>query len=445
MIDALLAIAVALPLALLVRRAGDRRGVRVDHVVLFSFGYLFYWMLPAAAGRLPRVENSTPARIWYRLFDYIPDRSLLFYLSTCALMYGAFWLGSWVYRAAIPARQPPRALRYDPRLLNFLFVPCVVLAAGLAYGLRDQFLAGYGAVIGTESATRGTLLATSLLVLSLMLLYGERPASARDGPPRPPASARALFATPWGVFYTLLSLVLTTLGGRMTFVTGAVALVAYWSVYVRPLPRLRLLAAGVAGVLAAGVVGGIRFGLSASAFSATSVLFNIAAEPVFTSYSLMNFLIAGRLEVLNAPVVLGSQFINLVPTFLVPNKVSLMVDPVQLGYSVTSPFGALSSYVSFLVNFGAAGSAVVLFFMALGLEYLRHRGTAFARVAYAMTCGFIPFAFFRDPFYYSIVKSMVQLSLLMPAAVVALLHVMTAVAERARGGAGAPIAEPAAR
>lgn len=427
---ALLALNLLLAVGVLVRRLLARRGVELDHVTLFAFGSLYYWLLPVVAGVSPRFGDSPAESLWRSLFDAVPAGALVWYLSTAAVFFAAFWLGAAAYRAAFGRVPPAPHLPFDRRPLNLLFVPCLVLSAALAYDLRNEFFGGYGAAAAFQSSARGSLLATSLLLLSFTLLYdGARRASEASADP--PAGMLRLFANRWGLLYLGLSAVLLTLGGRMTFVTGVVAALVYSSTYVRPLSRGALLAGAAASVLFVGLLGAIRFGFVTGAVSPVNVAFGLVAEPVFTSFSLMNFLIGGRFELLNAPWPLASAIVNLVPSFVLPNKVELIVDPASLGYSVESPFGALSSWVSFMVNFGAIGSAVVLFVGSAALEHLRQRRAPLARVVYPMICGFIPFSLFRDPFYQSLVKSILQISVVIPALVVVLLHVMTVVARRA--------------
>ena len=433
---ALLALNLALAVGVLVRRLTARRGVELEHVTLFAFGFLYYWMLPVVAGVSPSLGDSVAERVWRSLFDALPTSALTWYLATSAVFFAAFWLGAVAYRAAFRHAPDAPHLPFERRLLNLLFVPVLLLSAALAYDLRGEFLGGYGAESAFQSGSRGSLLATSLLLLSFVLLYDGARRGRDDGAPSRGGLLR-VFANRWGALYLTLSFALLTLGGRITFVTGVVAVLVYWSTYVRAISRGTLLAGTAVSILFVGVIGAVRFGLLAGALSPEVIAFGLVAEPVFTSFSLMNFLAAGRFELLNAPWPLASGLINVVPSFVLPNKVELMVDPAQLGYSVESPFGALSSWVSFMINFGAVGTAVVLFVASAALEHLRRRDAPLARVTYPMICGFLAFSLFRDPFYHSIVKSILQLSVIMPIAVVVLLHVMTVVARRVPAGAPA--------
>ncbi len=84
------------------------------------------------------------------------------------------------------------------------------------------------------------------------------------------------------------------------------------------------------------------------------------------------------------------------------------------------PLGGLNSFVSFDLNFGVGGSAIFLFLWPIPFRYLKSRptNTLFATM-YVMSSGWLAFTFFRDPFSISLVKAILQDSILMPALVVA--------------------------
>jgi hypothetical protein len=226
------------------------------------------------------------------------------------------------------------------------------------------------------------------------------------------------------------------LGGRIYFVTFIMVLAVFRSVFVRPLPRSAVLAAALAGAVGVAVVGLVRFDVGRSPLSLSNMAWSVVLEPMFTAFSLLDFLAASRLELFNWPVMLLSQLVNLVPSAVVPNKLDLMVTPEELGYSTSSPFGALSGFVSLTVNFGALGTLPVLFGASLWLTWLRARQTVLSQAIYAMVCGFIPFSFFRDPFYTSVVKSILQFGVIVPIAVFGLLQLVRL--GLARSSAGTP-------
>jgi hypothetical protein len=112
---------------------------------------------------------------------------------------------------------------------------------------------------------------------------------------------------------------------------------------------------------------------------------------------------------------LQSDFENLIPTVLLPNKIDVLKKP-----DAYRPLGGLHSFVSFDLNFGILGSALFWFLWPMGFRYFKSRSssTLFATM-YIMCSGWLTFTFFRDPFSISLVKAIFQYSILAPIALVA--------------------------
>jgi hypothetical protein len=120
------------------------------------------------------------------------------------------------------------------------------------------------------------------------------------------------------------------------------------------------------------------------------------------------------------PKYLASDFCNLIPSAVFPGKAALIQAP-----DFFSPLGALHSFVSFSFNFGLIGTAVCMFLLPVGLRWIRARdGSPLYRTMYVMLSGWLAFTFFRDPFSVSIVKTMVQHSILLPIAIVSIARLL---------------------
>jgi len=157
----------------------------------------------------------------------------------------------------------------------------------------------------------------------------------------------------------------------------------------------------------------------------TDAAFNVLLEPVFTSISLVYFLRYDHMVWLALPKYLVSDFSNLIPSAVFPRKASLINTP-----DVFSPLGALHSFVSFNFNFGLIGTAAFMFLLPMGLRWIKARdGSPLYRTMYVMLSGWLAFTFFRDPFSVSIVKTMVQHSVLLPAAIVAFVRLAEAASQ----------------
>jgi hypothetical protein len=419
------------------RAALRRDGAEVNHVVLFSFGIAFYWLLPVAAGTVRTLADQPGVALWYATWDTAARAGafpgfLLFTLVT----YGAFLAGDWLgSRIRLDPAARARMLPHDPRLLR-LFLP---VAFGImllyAWQLRGQLFVGYRYEVTAAASMRGTLSATSVLLLVLCLLRAaETPAW-----PRTRTGWRGVATDPFAIAYAVSAMLTLSLGGRLYVASAAIMALVYHTVYRRRLPLLRALTFALMAMLLAGIAGLLRFGYAPSPIG---ILVNLLVEPLFTSFSLLHFLAQDNAPWIAAPRFLLSDLLNLVPSALFPGKAEYLLDPRDYGYAIFTPLGALHSYLSLMINFGRIGAPLVVFALGTGLAVLKRKRSPLARTAYAMLTGWLAFTFFRDPFSVSIVKNMIEFSILVPTLIVWSAHVMTVIAPRRQRAGGTARATP---
>jgi hypothetical protein len=421
----LLALATLIPVATAARHALRPGGVEINHVVIFSFGFLFYWILPVAAGALGLFADEPALALWYRTYDSAA-RSGGFpaFVVAAVVSYVAFLGGDRLgSRMRLQSERPNRLrLLHDPRLLRLFLLPAILIAAAYGWRLRGELFTGYQTVYEADT-TRGTFTAANVLLLALCLLrWAEADYWGAD--------ARGwwkVLTDPFVVAYAISALLVLSLGGRLYIVSAMLMALTYRSVFRRPLPLLPALAVPVIGALVAGAVGSLRLGYAPSPMA---VAVNVLLEPLFTSFSLLHHIAQDHVPFLAAPRFLVSDFVNLVPTAVLPIKAQLLLDPADYGHQVFSPGGALNSYFSFTINFGSAGMVPVMFLIGWGMAVLKRRTTPHLRVRYCMLSGWLAFTFFRDAFSISLVKNMFQFSILVPLLIVGACHVMTVAAPR---------------
>jgi len=398
---------------------------RVDHVMLFSLGFTLYWILPVAAGLTGIYRDQSWMSLWYGLFDAIGARRLAEYFGVCAASYVAFVAGSLVAPAFLAPPRRPAGWGFDRRLGVLFLLPLLAAASIFAYEVRAELFHGY-AGIDENFGFRGSFTAASLFLLALAFVDTAK----RHDRLGPGATMRALVVTPCFGAYFVFALLVLSMGGRLYFMTSLLMLLAYATVFIAPV-RLATFGGSLAGIAAlSGVIGLFRLGAGAST---AAVLINLLSEFFFTSFSLLNYLSAHQLAAVHAPVFLASDFTNLVPLFLFPQKAALAIPPEARGYQVFSPFGALNSFFSFQINFGVIGTLVVLFALGAWLSALRvNAQSALARVVYVMVSGWLTFSFFRDPFSISVVKNIFEFSIVVPTLLVVGLYVLTLAGRPAR-------------
>jgi hypothetical protein len=410
----LLAIAVALPCWYGFRRSVTGGRVEINHVTTFSFGFLFYWITPLAVRVLAPKTDFPLAALWAQWFR---ESFITPYALSCIALYLCFALGDSIGARRFP-QGPPRVVTPVPRL-----VLALVTASGCAlmlysgYVMRANLFRHAEPGLVQVGVARGAVTACVILLGSVALMYSLA---------HPETPWRKLLMS--GFFLPLLAggVLLVALGSRL-YVASLLLMFAIYQTTFRSKIKLRTLV--VAGLLFAvffGLVGTWREGSSAS-----GAVFNVFLEPMEGSLSLVHHLRYKGIAWTNYPDLLLSHFVNLVPTLLLPNKVSILHKADAYG-----PLGGLHSFVSFNLNFGLLGTAVFWLLWPMMFRYFRSRmsGTLFATM-YVMCSGWLAFSFFRDPFSISLVKLILEDSIIFPVLIVAFGKLVVA--------ACTPIGEPA--
>ena len=368
----------------------DRGRIKIDHVFLFSLGFIFYWVTPIAAGFLLGADDMPVT--WAALFDI---RWTGPYLAAIIAIYAAFVAGDQFGIWAFRNRQVQRK-RLSPQILAlFSGVGFIVFLAEIAVH-RVALFAPYTTDLSGQIA-RGNVTAWVVLLGSVVFLRIS--SYPRFTKLFLPFAAGALF--------------LVLVGSRLYVASFVLMFGAYRSLYVRPFSKKQVALAGFFVVALFGTVGALRVNSSI-----TDVGFYVLLEPVLTGISLVYFLRYDHMAWLAVPKYLVSDFSNLIPSAVFPGKASLISTP-----DFFSPLGALHSFVSFNFNFGLIGTAAFMFLLPMGMRWIKVRDSSpLYRTMYVMLSGWLAFTFFRDPFSVSIVKTMVQLSILLPACIVTLVR-----------------------
>jgi hypothetical protein len=363
-------------------------------------GFIFYWVTPIACGFFLRAEDMPLA--WAALFDL---RWIGPYLIAIVAIYAAFMAGdrcgAWIYRPKMcrPKMLPPSAVRprsLSPQILALFSGGAFLIFLAEIAAHREELLAPYTTEVSLQIA-RGNVTAWVVLLGSILLLrLSSRP---RFTVLMLPFAAGAIF--------------LVLIGSRLYVASFVLMFGVFRSLYVRPFSKNQIVIAAAALAALFGTVGALRVN---SSLADAGV--NLLLEPVLTSISLVYFLSNDHLIWLAAPKYLLSDFSNLIPSALFPGKAALIQAP-----EVFSPLGALHSFVSFSFNFGLIGTAIFMFLLPVGLHWIKARdGSPLYRTMYVMLSGWLAFTFFRDPFSVSLVKTMFQHSILLPAAMVTFIR-----------------------
>jgi hypothetical protein len=421
-LSTLLLVAVILvPLIAMPVHCGYRR-IEIDHFATLSLGFLFYWVFPIAVGMTGAMRGPI-LKDWYEMFDEISDQNLATFLVVALGAYCAFLAGTYVGgRVRIRRSGQPREIKFNRSLLKIALTTVSLLVIFLAIALRHKFLGDYAitsfAIDATDLWSAAYQAACSLLVAVLLFDCATRNRVAPS-----PLLFRGRWPNRFFLIYFAAGLFDLSMGTRLYFVSGILMLCVYRSVFLQPFRPMGLLMVASFGLLLAGSIGVWRMRFH---HTSISLGLSIGAESLFTGFSLLSLLSTYRIPLLRFPIELLSNLVALVPTFIWADKWKMFVTLEDLGYVILAPYGALNSFVEFMVNFGAVGTIVVWFGIGVAMMRLKIAARSpLTRVIYTMISGWFALSFFRDPFFISVVKSILEFSILVPLTLAGTLHLLS--------------------
>ena len=381
-----------------VRSIRDKK-IRFDHFTLFSIGFVYYWLSPVVIISAP--WGQAIFKELSRIYKSIPDGTLVLYFVACFALYVAYFAGT-LLGDKLKIEKKPR-VNYSRTMNIVLVIPFLLSMCFFVLFFRSYFFQGYSNSDNINMQQKGPFVATSLclLVIALIRYFGD---SLKKHEYKP--------ANFYFFVYFICAFLIMSLGGRLYFISGLMIVLMLYHNYFKDIKASKIFLLLVLFAVSFSLIGVLRDGKSVISLGAAVFVF--FAEPVFTSFTLFSFMANNTIELLRAPVILASAFINLIPTFLVPNKSEMMIYAKDLGISIYAPQGAMNSFVSFNINFGILGTMLFMFVFGALMQFLSRKKNDIALVVYYMLCFCMPFSFFRDDFQTSLIKNMFEFSVIVP-------------------------------
>jgi len=398
------------------RKCLSRHGVEFNHVLAFTVGFLFYWIIPIALGIWRFFESFPTMDFWYGIFDGIKGQKLIAYLLICLAAYVCFICGTEYGERRSQRHLTPKKRR--PLNINlmdgYLLLACVLFIPA-ALSIRGQFFRGYTSIDEIQDLyVRSTFGAVMVFSMSLWIIY----TSMRHQKLAESGTTLRVFANKFLILYMVAAVLAISMGSRYMVISAAFIVATYCSVYIKKW-RASTMFTFAGGILVfALAIGAVRAGFGATG-ALGDILFSGLAETLNGALSLTYFLGDYAFAVVRWPIFLLSDYIYLVPRIILPSKDTLVLNPENYGFHILNPVGGVNSFVSFMINFGALGTMVFLFLFSFGLAYLKsRRHMVLARAMYSMLSGWVLISFFRNPFEVSLVKDIFQMSIVIPTCVV---------------------------
>lgn len=397
--ELLLAIAIVFPCWYGYRRSVSHGRVEINHVTTFTFGFLFYWITPLAVRIWASRIDFPMASIWIDLFR---PRLITPYAFWCVALYFCFAAGDSLAARVIREKVPTASTKIPKLTLLLVTLAGCALMLYSAYLEREYLFRPAAPGTMRVGVARGAVTTCVVLLATVALMFTIE---------HPEISWRKRLLSPYFLAPIAGGSLMIFLGSRL-YVASILLMFAIYQTTTRA--RFKLKTVVVAALVLALVFGAI--GTWREGSSATGAYFNVFLEPMLGSLSLVHHLRYKGIAWINEPSQLMSDFRNLIPTVIMPDKFKTLKKP-----DAYRPLGGLHSFVSFNLNFGVVGTAILWFLLPVGFRYLKSRfPRTLPTTIYVMCTAWLAFTFFRDPFSISIVKAMFEDSIVIPWLIVGL-------------------------
>ncbi|MFB5743703.1 hypothetical protein ACE38U_02310 [Cedecea sp. S5-13] len=351
----------------------------IDHRKCVVFGALYYFILPIIVGENFFFFDVSKFDQWFDAYRRIEDEDKLFFLANALLMVLFYILGSALaYRGINKDSLVSSKVMFSKNALGMsgsIIIGLVVLAftSIIWFVTKDLFFRGY-----TDTYNTGLMgQMASLNLLILVTVFYTRNVMKKI------------------LIFTLLcnSIFLLSMGGRMYVITCALFVVFYFFDGKKPPKLLIFLMALLCASLV--VTGMLRVG---NTNGLSNFVYIALAEPVFTSFSALTFLvIPDNFNLLSLPTNFFNSFLMLAPNIM-DYKQYIHVDIESMGYRYSSPLGATSVFVSLMANFGIIGTYFFMLILGFFVSRFQVSNKIHVRTLYLMSCATLPFMFYRDGF-----------------------------------------------
>lgn len=422
----LLTLSAGLPLIYMIYHAlYHRRNILFDHELIFTFGYMYYWILPFIVGEAFFDLDDSVIKMWYSYYQNVTDEQKILFFITALILYLSFILGSniAITKHRTGSMLPNIHEEYDSVIPYYIMTLCIIpIFVYVFIQIRPYLFGGYLVDGFGRAEIRGQLATLSMISFSVIYIYIYRNYDLKR-------SFIKNVMTRFSILYILSSIFMLSTGGRLYFMTSVVSMITLYSIYLKKLTKKRAAYIISGCFLFAGAIGVWRLSASDSELL-TAIISNVFAEPILTSISLLTFISSNEIPILTDPSSSLSLVVNILPSFLFRDfRADFTVDLSDI-YYYDSPLGALNSYVSWTGYFGLLGSVSIMFLGGFIMSVLKNKNGTSYHIIYGMICGTIMFTLFRDPFDISLIKVMLQDSIMIPMGFIIFLNIYNICSKR---------------
>jgi hypothetical protein len=357
------------------------------HTKFFIFGFLYYLILPLIVGEYSFFVDYPGMSRWHDDFLLLDQQKITVYLLTISTFFLSFFVFSFLsilFNIKLKCRIS-RNFRVHSQLywVNCICFPLIIFVLFILILNFNLLVQGYGVEHNKIAAVKGMLTTSTMVLLYISLVNYI-------------SEYKHYITKPVLFSVIFLSFILIFSGTRMYSLIVILAFLGHYISY-KIVNKKLLLFVSVAVFLLLLLVGLLRMGTD---IELDLLAYIFLAEPIFTWWSASTYLSGNEFNFLSVPISFFSSIVNFVPSFLLPDKSTYMVNLFDLAI-FEAPLGANSIFVGIQADFGYFFG--LIYFCILGCAYsilsMLARYNCYVRAYYLCCCAVLPFQFFRDGFF----------------------------------------------
>lgn len=404
----LLIITTILPLIYSIYKCVNKSGkIEVSFILTFSIGYLYYSVLPMYFGVFGLSLKNINLTEWFLRYNKIPNYRVTQYLFFVLVIYLVLiFVFEKLNNVLIPkiksfnVFKSIRKIDYNDSFDKYWFIIFILLGLYSFYRVSAELFSTYD---WTNTTNRSVVSAFSMLVLSFSILNltVKKKRKIND-----------LLFNPWTVILILTSIILLLLGGRLYVMTIILAYIIYYTHCIKRINLKWIIIFGIVVLLFVGFIGITRSGFSD--VSVFSILDNVLVESIYNFFSVIDYLTKYDISLVNIPIGLFGSIILLIPSPIFPGKDLIANYFVNNNYHIESLVGGMNIFPSLNIEFGFIGTVIFFIIIFAILKALKKSDHPLIIAIYILFSSNLLFTFFRDPFSISLIKNILQFSIIMP-------------------------------
>ena len=391
-----------IPIITVIILCHDRRGFKIDHVFLFSIGYVYYWVIPMYVFEYQYMDTIYSevyfARIFYMDSNIYKLKNTLkiYYLINILAIYIFFLIGEIIFRTIKFKRYIIKP--FNIKALDILLYILIFIWLLLTIYTSNHYFRGY---LAKGIPYKGSIIALNIF---LLLLFHFKYTNLKYN-----IRFKNIFFTKYFFIYLMSAVFLVSLGNRTWVMCGVISFIVLYSNYYRRISFVKLTIAFI--ILAIFLMSYAYIRTGHTEISLNHLIIQSVWDPLAMHNGLKYYLVNYHSNLINIPSALLSQIITIIPTVLLPYKYDYVLNLTNIDIDKIQMQAAKHAFPILISHFGIIGTLLLSFLAPLVFNYLKN--SIYLRASYIIMAAHITAPFFRDYDNY-VIKIFLQMCILMP-------------------------------